>query len=173
FVFMVFMALIQLTGNYCFFNLLGIALSILLLDDTLLEPAFRFFFPGLQLQTTTPVGEWIYAPLAALILLLSLLPMLRLFRFEMDWPKPLVVLWEFFDPFRLVNSYGLFSVMTTQRPEIIVEGSRDGVNWLAYEFKWKPGDVTRAPRFVAPHQPPLDWQVWFAALGYYPNNPWL
>jgi len=174
FVFMVFMALIQLTGNYCFFNLLGIALSILLLDDTLLQPAFRFFFPGLQLQMMTmpAFGEWIYVPLLALILLLSLLPMLRLFRFEMDWPKPLAALWEFFDSFRLVNSYGLFSVMTTQRPEIIVEGSRDGVNWLAYEFKWKPGDPKRAPRFVAPHQPRLDWQVWFAALGYYPNNPW-
>src|SRR5260221_7935037 len=108
---MLFMGLIQLTGNYCFFNLLGIALSVLLLDDTLLQPAFRVFFPELQLQITTPVGEWIFAPVAALILLLSLLPILRLFRFEMDWPKPLAVLWEFFDPFRLVNSYGLFSVM--------------------------------------------------------------
>jgi len=174
FVFMLFMALIQLTGNYCFFNLLGIALSILLLDDTLLQPAVRFFFPGLQLQITNPpvFGEWIFAPVAVLILLLSLLPMLRLLRFEMDWPKPLAVLWEFFDPFRLVNSYGLFSVMTTQRPEIIVEGSLDGVSWLPYEFKWKPGDPKRAPRFVAPHQPRLDWQVWFAALGFYPNNPW-
>jgi len=62
--------------------------------------------------------------------------------------------------------------MTTQRPEIIVEGSLDGVSWLPYEFKWKPGDPKRAPRFVAPHQPRLDWQVWFAALGFYPNNPW-
>ena len=78
-----------------------------------------------------------------------------------------------FEPFHLVNSYGLFSVMTTERPEIIIEGSRDGVNWQAYELKWKPGDVKRSPRFVAPHQPRLDWQMWFAALGYYPNNPWL
>src|SRR2546425_3481304 len=83
FVFIVFMALIQLTGNYCFFNLLGIALSVLLLDDTLLQPAFRAFFPGLQLQITAPpvFWEWIFAPIAALILLLSLLPMLRLLRF--------------------------------------------------------------------------------------------
>ncbi len=174
FVFILFMVLIQLTGNYCFFNLLGIALSILLLDDTMLQPAFRFFFPGLQLQIPPlpALGEWVFAPVAALILLLSVLPMLRLLRFEMDWPKPLAAIWEFFDPFRVVNSYGLFSVMTTQRPEIIVEGSQDGVRWLPYEFKWKPGDVTRAPRFVAPHQPRLDWQVWFAALGFYPNNPW-
>src|SRR5258708_37473872 len=76
------------------------------------------------------------------------------------------------EPFHLVNGYGLFSVMTTFRPEIVVEGSRDGVNWLAYEFKWKPGDPKRRPRFVAPHQPRLDWQMWFAALGYFNNNLW-
>ena len=26
---------------------------------------------------------------------------------------------------------------------------------------------------IAPHQPRLDWQMWFAALGSYQNNPWL
>ena len=27
--------------------------------------------------------------------------------------------------------------------------------------------------YPAPHQPRLDWQMWFAALGGYHNNPWL
>jgi hypothetical protein len=72
----------------------------------------------------------------------------------------------------MVNGYGLFSVMTTERPEIIVEGSDDGVTWRAYEFKWKPGDVHCRPYFVAPHQPRLDWQMWFAALSYYQSTPW-
>jgi len=80
---------------------------------------------------------------------------------------------ECLEPFRLVNSYGLFSVMTTERPEIIVQGSNDGINWVAYDFKWKPGDVNRRPRFVAPHQPRLDWQMWFAALGNYHSNRWV
>src|SRR3989442_11035141 len=62
--------------------------------------------------------------------------------------------------------------MTNERPEIIVEGSNDAAAWQEYEFKWKPGAIKRAPRFVAPHQPRLDWQMWFAALGYFPNNPW-
>jgi hypothetical protein len=62
--------------------------------------------------------------------------------------------------------------MTTQRPEIILEGSNDGQNWLPYEFKYKPGDLQRAPPVVAPHQPRLDWQMWFAALGSYASNPW-
>jgi hypothetical protein len=53
-----------------------------------------------------------------------------------------------------------------------VEGSNDGVNWLAYEFPYKPGDVNRRPPMVAPYQPRLDWQMWFAALGSYENNRW-
>ena len=67
--------------------------------------------------------------------------------------------------FRIVNGYGLFRVMTKDRDEIVIEGSADGIDWLPYEFKWKPGDVMRAPGWCAPHQPRLDWQMWFAALG--------
>jgi lipase maturation factor 1 len=63
-------------------------------------------------------------------------------------------------------------VMTTNRAEIIVEGSNDGEHWQAYEFKYKPGDLKRRPAFVEPHQPRLDWQMWFAALGDYQQNPW-
>jgi hypothetical protein len=76
-------------------------------------------------------------------------------------------------PLRSINSYGLFAVMTTNRPEILIEGSRDGMNWDAYGFKWKPDNVEEAPEFVAPHQPRLDWQMWFAALGDYRGNPWM
>ena len=76
------------------------------------------------------------------------------------------------EPLRIVNSYGLFAVMTTTREEIIVEGSNDGVTWQAYEFPYKPGDVCRAPPIVAPYQPRLDWQMWFAALGSYQQNRW-
>jgi hypothetical protein len=62
--------------------------------------------------------------------------------------------------------------MTTNRLEISVEGSNDRVTWVAYEFKYKPGDLIRRPVFVEPHQPRLDWQMWFAALGDYRENPW-
>ena len=62
--------------------------------------------------------------------------------------------------------------MTTTRPEIVIEGSRDGLEWLSYEFKYKPGDLTRRPAFVAPHQPRLDWQMWFAALNKYERQYW-
>ena len=87
-------------------------------------------------------------------------------------PQPLLGLLQWVSPLRTINSYGLFAVMTTTRPEIVVEGSNDRLTWLAYHFKWKPGDPKRRPAFVAPHQPRLDWQMWFAALGDYRGNPW-
>jgi hypothetical protein len=96
----------------------------------------------------------------------------RLFRVR-DLPWPVAGLLRLISPLRTINSYGLFAVMTTRRPEIVIEGSDDGGTWLAYEFKWKPGDLTRRPAFVAPHQPRLDWQMWFAALGDCRGNPWL
>lgn len=75
-------------------------------------------------------------------------------------------------PMRIANAYGLFQSMTRIRDEIILEGSADGLDWKEYEFRWKPGDVRRPPAFVQPHQPRLDWQMWFAALGTPDRNPW-
>jgi hypothetical protein len=62
--------------------------------------------------------------------------------------------------------------MTKTRPEIIVEGSEDGATWRPYEFKYKVGNVEEAPPIVAPHQPRLDWQMWFAALDDVRQEPW-
>lgn len=42
-----------------------------------------------------------------------------------------------------------------------------GGPWWEVPFAYKPGNVSRAPPLVAPHQPRLDWQMWFAALGNY------
>ena len=76
-------------------------------------------------------------------------------------------------PYRSFNRYGLFAVMTNPRAELIFEGSDDSRTWLPYEFPHKPGDLARAPSWVAPHQPRLDWQLWFAALGSPTQNRWV
>ena len=94
------------------------------------------------------------------------------FKPEAEWPRLLTFVYERVEPFRIANGYGLFRVMTKDRREIVIEGSADGIDWLPYEFKWKPGDVKRAPGWCAPHQPRLDWQMWFAALGTPQQNPW-
>jgi len=173
--------LIGLTGNYNFFNLLTVALCVPLLDDFSLQKLTpivgqRFLSINHQPSTINPASAWrawLLALFAALVVLITTLEMLFNFRVNFPWPKPVVELTRAIAPFRTLNSYGLFRVMTRPRNEIIVEGSKDGVTWLPYEFKWKPGDVKRRPGFVAPHQPRLDWQMWFAALGNYQQNPWV
>jgi hypothetical protein len=77
------------------------------------------------------------------------------------------------EPLNSINGYGLFRVMTTERPEIVIEASADGERWKEWEFKWKAGDVNRRPSFVEPHMPRLDWQMWFAALDPRGARDWL
>ncbi|KAM6095244.1 lipase maturation factor 2 isoform 1-T1 [Chlamydotis macqueenii] len=76
--------------------------------------------------------------------------------------------------FQLVNSYGLFRRMTGVggRPEVVLEGSYDKDSWTELQFMYKPGNVSAAPAVVAPHQPRLDWQMWFAALAHHSSSPW-
>ena len=82
-----------------------------------------------------------------------------------------------YDPLDLVNTYGAFGTVGRERPEIIFEGTNDALitgdtNWKEYEFKAKPGDPNRRPPFVAPYQPRIDWQIWFAAMASPAEYPW-
>jgi predicted DCC family thiol-disulfide oxidoreductase YuxK len=168
--FALLMFLISVTGNYCFFNLLTILLCVPLLDDRVFGRA------GLPAATPRRWANWVGAPVAAMILLITIPALFQTCRLRMNWPgwivRAHVFAAQLFWPLHSVNTYGLFAVMTTSRPEIILEGSADGATWRPYEFKYKPGALTRRPSFVWPHQPRLDWQMWFAALGHYQHNPW-
>jgi lipase maturation factor 1 len=179
---MIFLQLaIGLTGNYCFFNLLTIALCLLLIDDaavfrvegrTPASPASKFRPPNARSIT---YRLSIYAGVVVIIVTLPINAWLIISAFKPQArpPRVLAKLYEQLEAFRIVNGYGLFRVMTKDRDEIIIEGSADGIDWLPYKFKWKPGDVNWAPGWCAPHQPRLDWQMWFAALEAPRANPWL
>ena len=165
---------IAATGNYAFFNFLSIALCVMLLDDGVFERLRRRIGERRAARAPRRTRAWPRAVPAAVAILtvpLSFFEVAGSMR-ETAPPAPFVRIASAVSPFRIVNGYGLFAVMTTRRPEIVVEGSRDGTIWIPYEFRWKPGDPLRRPRFVAPHQPRLDWQMWFAALGSYDENPW-
>ena len=156
------------TGNYGFFNLLAIVLCIPLLDDNLLRRIIRLKLAAPKPES--PFRRTIVGVAAAAIIVLSGLSFVRelVYTYPAAGPGSMPVWSEellgTFAPFRSISGYGLFRVMTTERPEIIVEGSTDGTRWKPYEFRWKPGDPRRRPRFVAPYHPRLDWQMWFAAL---------
>ena len=154
--------LILLTGNYTFFNWLAIALFLLWFEDaTLARP--------------TPVFErrrdLVPAIAAAIVLPISVAQCSAALGWEPIVLAPGVAAAEWLAPLRSLNTYGLFAVMTTTRHEIVIEGSNDQVTWQAYEFPDKPGDLARRPAFVAPYQPRLDWQMWFAALGTAGDQP--
>lgn len=171
------MLLIMATGNYAFFNILAIGLAIFLFDDRVLRPILPDSFPGLippapQVGADPAWGNWVLLPLFAIYLVTGIVYILTRATRRKGFLRYLQPLLNIVGSLRIANAYGLFAVMTTQRPEIILEGSNDGQNWLPYEFKYKPGDLQRAPPVVAPHQPRLDWQMWFAALGSYASNPW-
>ncbi len=162
------MLLIALTGNYGFFNLLTVVLCVPLLDDRALR----------WLRTDAPAKAYrrwpraLMALVAATVIAFTPLLVYSALRPGAPWPGFADRAYGWLQPFRSFNSYGLFRVMTTRRPEIIVEGSDDGEIWLPYTFKYKPGDPSRAPPLVQPHMPRLDWQVWFAALGSCQRTPW-
>jgi len=164
------------TGNYCFFNYLTILLCIFLIDDSIWPKSLSKKISDMRSwNPNMPSGrwsKWIVGPLAFFVVVLTTVPFINRIGGRVPWPSPIVKAVIYFSPIRSFNSYGLFAVMTTERPEIIVEGSNDGKDWKPYGFKWKPGNLSQRPRFVAPHQPRLDWQMWFAALGDYRRNPW-
>lgn len=165
------------TGNYNFFNLLTLALCLLLVDDAAwaaVAPGGLAALPGGSAPVTGP--SWTRTG-AALLLAVPALGLGGLHLRRTVAPnRPLPALAEGLlrrvQPFRTFNSYGLFRVMTKERPEIVVQGSRDGESWRDYELPWKPGDPARRPRFCEPHQPRLDWQMWFAALRGFRRAPW-
>jgi lipase maturation factor 1 len=77
------------------------------------------------------------------------------------------------EPLRVANQYGLFGRMTWKRYEIEFQGSNDGQNWTPYAFRNKPQNPAEAPRIYAPYQPRFDWNLWFASLGEWRENPWV
>jgi predicted DCC family thiol-disulfide oxidoreductase YuxK/uncharacterized membrane protein YphA (DoxX/SURF4 family) len=171
-IFAAFQILILLTGNYTFFNYLTILLCVPLLDDESLPWPRKSAAP----DGVVKCPRWrraILLPISAAVVVCTFMLLLATLWVPQKWPSPIVALFGWVEPLRSFNHYGLFSVMTQTRPEIIIEGSNDGARWEAYQFKYKPGDLKERPKFVAPYQPRLDWQMWFAALGGPQSNPWI
>ncbi|MFY9676874.1 MAG: lipase maturation factor family protein [Terriglobales bacterium] len=177
-----------LSANYTFLNYLVLFLGILLLDDRFIrqtlpkrwsvrfpaeivtaemttahsdrpQAAWRNSGKAVKLSTTAVMLTWIFYVTTAELIWMFARPPLPTF--------PVAAL----EPFRIANRYGLFAVMTRGRYEIEFQGSTDGVNWVAYPFRYKPQALNQAPRIYAPYQPRFDWNLWFASLGSWRDYP--
>ncbi len=178
-------AVVILTANYTFLNYLVLSLGFLLLDDRLLEGwrrRLRLPGPAAMPAVASPAAQdgghfrralraaGLCTSAVALIWIAyaTTFAMARMVLPDLPLPSGPVTALE---PMRIANQYGLFAVMTRGRYEIEFQGSSDGKTWVAYPFRYKPQDVMKAPGVYAPYQPRFEWNLWFASLGSWQQNP--
>ena len=158
------------TANYAFLNYLVLCLGVLLLDDQFVA---RIGFTPVESVTREPGGRpRLFRRVELVALGVAFYTTLVAFL----WGGSTSILAlpnRLLSPFRIANAYGLFAVMTPARYEIEFQGSNDGRTWVPYRFRYKPQDVGEHPGFYAPYQPRFDWNLWFASLAPWQQNPWL
>jgi len=168
------------SANYGFFCYLTLALHVFILDDADVERVLVWLRARLKLRPRTlavaapPNPLWYRLLVIAILTVFVAISSLDGLVSFVDSPAllsrivPLRRLWA---PFRLVNTYHLFSHITRARIEPDFQTSDDGTTFVARELHHKPGDPLRRPDFVAPHQPRVDFQLWFYGLGYRTGAP--
>lgn len=163
-----FQSLLILSGNLSWLNYITLVLCFSCFPDSFLS----VFFPYLKIPNL-PVDN-IHVGLVILVTMLvaylSIRPIKNLFSRHQSMNRS-------YDSLHLVNTYGAFGSVTRLRKEIIIEGTNDlkiteNSQWLPYEFKGKPGSLTRIPPLVSPYHYKIDWQMWFAAMSSYQHHPW-
>jgi Lipase maturation factor len=187
---------IILTANLAFINHLTLLLGVLLLDDQFLRSFWRKTFAKLPLgkwkletgksaienrqskignqslphflSVLRPASLLASAVMLTWVFYVNTFLLLNMFIPGLPLPAAPVVALQ---PFRIANQYGLFAVMTRGRYEIEFQGSRDGVKWQTYPFRYKPQDPGEPPGWYAPYQPRFDWNLWFASLAPWRQSP--
>jgi len=166
---------IIVTGNYNFFNLLVIILCLFLFED---RDVIGCLSPKLSeqiIRRCPSPGIYSMAVSSGLAVVIFLVcgGLWWMTNVEKPLIQPVAGLVRVASVFQIVNLYGPFAIMTTERLEIQVEGAGDDDLWVPYEFKYKPGEETKSLSWNVPHQPRLDWQMWFAALALPKTSYWL
>jgi lipase maturation factor len=170
-----FQVLLIISGNLSFLNYVTIIPFLACFDDSF----WGKILPGSLVRRAEKASDksepsrlqtGIAVALTILVAYLSIAPVTNLISARQAMN-------DSFDPFNLVNTYGAFGAVGKERYEIIFEGTDDALvtgdtKWKEYEFKAKPGDPNRRPPFIAPYQPRIDWQIWFAAMGSPAEYPW-
>ena len=170
-----FQVFLIISGNLSFLNYLTIIPFIACFDDTLLRhllPKSLVARAERAAQESQPsrINNAVAIGLSTVVAYLSIGPISNLVSRHQAMNTE-------FNQFALVNTYGAFGAVGKERNEIIFEGTDDAMitgdtKWKEYEFVAKPGDPDRRPPFIAPYQPRIDWQIWFAALETPGDQPW-
>lgn len=167
--------ILLLSGNLAFLNWLTIIPALACFDDGFWErllPGWlvrRAFSARAHAEPHRPMAitAWI---VTVLIGFLSIQPLLNMV-------SPNQIMNTSFDPFDLVNTYGAFGSVGKERLNVVFQGTMDSIptdsaHWVDYPYKALPDDLYRRPPQVAPYQPRLDWQMWFASMSTPDEYPW-
>jgi hypothetical protein len=170
-----FQFMLILGGNLSFLNWLTIVPALACFDDGVwrrvlprwltrrAERAEETAQPTLAAQYTS----W---AVAAIVALLSIQPVVNMI-------SPGQIMNTSFESLDLVNTYGAFGSVGRERYNVVFEGT-DAAEpdakavWRAYPYKGLPVALDRRPPQIAPYQPRLDWQMWFAAMATPDQYPW-
>jgi hypothetical protein len=169
--------LIILTSNHNWINFLTIILCLFLFDDRAMRRVLpqslqrRLDWPEAAISRIThPARRFAIGVLGAFILATSTLKLYELASGK-DIPGLTGTVLNYTVRYGVVNLYHVFPTMTTQRIELEILGSADGIEWRPYHFRYKPDLLNQRPKFIIPHQPRIDWQMWFVTL-HQRHLPW-
>jgi hypothetical protein len=175
----VIMVAFQLTliasGNLSFLNYLTIIPALACFDDSFwkkLMPRFllnRATAAASSAKPSVPMQRVAWM-IGAIVAVLSVQPVLNILSRGQ-------IMNTSFDPLDLVNTYGAFGSVGRERLNVVFEGTDAEVPdsravWKAYPYQALPVALNRRPPQIAPYQPRLDWQMWFAAMGTVNEYPW-
>lgn len=177
-----FQAVLILSGNLSFLNWLTAVPALFCFDDAVIRP---LFFPSRWIALgKISMDEFIgdsssVVPISMIRRVVNILYGLTVARLSIPVVRNLCsrnqIMNGSFDPLRLVNTYGAFGTVNQERIELIVSSAMDPAGeWKEYEFRVKPGNVERSPRWLSPYHYRLDWQMWIAVqLGIFDRSPWM
>jgi len=170
-----FQFMLILSGNLSFLNWLTMVPALACFDDgfwaKLLPRALvdRATAAAAVAQPSGPMQRAAWT-VAVIVGVLSVQPVLNMI-------SPLQIMNTSFNPLDLVNTYGAFGTVGRVRLNVVFEGSDADTPdasavWKAYSYRALPVALNRRPPQIAPYQPRLDWQMWFAAMSTPDQYPW-
>ena len=174
-VILAFQGTLIVSGNLSFLNWLTIVPALACFDDgvwarVLPRALVRRAERAAEEAQPSAAMQRIAALVAALVAVLSLQPVVNLL-------SPRQIMNTSFDRFDLVNTYGAFGTVGRERWNVVFQGTSDDspgddAQWKPYPSRALPVALDRRPAVIAPYQPRLDWQMWFAAMASPNEYPW-
>lgn len=167
----VFQGALIVSGNLSWLNYLTIVIAISCFDDRALAHLLNLVHVRAgAIEALAVPHQFAVGALALVVAALSVRPVLNML-------SPTQMMNASFEPLHLVNTYGAFGSVSLERFEVVLEGTTDSAitpatQWREYEFKAKPGSLSRRPPIVAPYHLRLDWLMWFAGISRDYADPW-